>query len=192
VHPPSPSYYFCPDDGKGCTLDMCDGAGTCAHPLVSAGHGCTDGLGAGCGRTCDGVSDECPTTGLAPAGSFDPFCAPCEACDGAGACVAAPISIPQCKRPTAAGGARLLVKKSADDPRRRLIWRWATGEATTLEDFGTPELDDDYALCVYEALSSTTPRNSIQANLLAELTCLIRPAGGEVRRAVCATARGSA
>jgi hypothetical protein len=106
-------------------------------------------------------------SGLAPAGSFDPFCAPCEACDGAGACVAAPISIPQCKRPTAAGGARLLVKKSADDPRRRLIWRWATGEVTTLEDFGTPEFDDDYALCVYEALSSTTPRNSIQANLLA-------------------------
>jgi hypothetical protein len=167
AHLPAPSYYFCPDDGKACTYDMCDGAGACAHTLVPAGYGCTNSSGGACGRTCDGVSDECPTTGLTPAGSFDARCAQCEVCDGAGACVAAPISVPQCKRPTMAGAARLLVKKNADDTRRRLVWRWATGEVTALEDFGTPEIDDDYTLCVYEAVSSATPNNAIQATLFA-------------------------
>jgi cysteine-rich repeat protein len=58
AHPPGPSGVPCLDDGNVCTIDQCDTMGVCAHPPVAAGTACPD----------DG--NECTH----------------DACDGAGAC----------------------------------------------------------------------------------------------------------
>jgi hypothetical protein len=60
----------CIDDGNPCTVDECDGGGTCGHPVGNAGAICRPAA-AGCdvAETCDGSSAACPPDGFSPAGT---------------------------------------------------------------------------------------------------------------------------
>jgi cysteine-rich repeat protein len=77
----------CGDDGQGCTLDKCDGAGTCTHPLAAMGAICRPVSGTcDLAESCDGVSPLCPADAVRPlAFSCRPVADVCdvgESCDG--------------------------------------------------------------------------------------------------------------
>jgi hypothetical protein len=84
-----PSGTPCTGDGETCTLDQCNGAGTCAHPAGNGGTLCRAGSGDLCDpdETCDGVSTTCPADVVASGsmicnpGSGD-LCDPAETCPG--------------------------------------------------------------------------------------------------------------
>lgn len=64
----------------------------------------------------------------------------------------APAPITGCRAPAVAQKAQLLVKKySPQDDKDKLQWKYVKGAATMKEDFGTPLVDTDYLLCVYDA-----------------------------------------
>ena len=85
-----PSGTSCGADASVCTLDQCDGAGTCTHPAGNAGTECRASAGeCDVAEACDGTSPACPSDGFAPATT------PCttdgnvctdDQCDGAGVC----------------------------------------------------------------------------------------------------------
>ncbi|MFN8546077.1 MAG: hypothetical protein U0807_18000 [Candidatus Binatia bacterium] len=62
-----PAGTACTDDGNVCTLDACDGSGTCAHPAGNAGTVCRATAGqCDVAETCTGTSATCPIDGFAP------------------------------------------------------------------------------------------------------------------------------
>jgi hypothetical protein len=77
----------CSDDGNVCTIDICDGGGSCSHPAGNAGTQCRGSAGV-CdpAEYCDGSTPSCPgdskygggTQCRASAG----VCDPAEYCDG--------------------------------------------------------------------------------------------------------------
>lgn len=71
----------CTDDGNACSLDVCDGAGACAHPAGNAGAVCDPASGA-CelDATCDGVSTVCPANPTLPDGDNDGDCDAIDVC----------------------------------------------------------------------------------------------------------------
>ncbi len=85
---PAPAGRACPDDGRACTTDTCDGAGACAHPLLFAGAICRITVDPRCDATdfCDGVSPDCPPDVVFPAGTIcrqvDGDCDVAEVCTG--------------------------------------------------------------------------------------------------------------
>jgi cysteine-rich repeat protein len=60
----------CPDDGQTCTVDRCNGTGTCLHPAGNVGALCRP-AGGTCdlAETCNGVSSSCPSDALQPSGT---------------------------------------------------------------------------------------------------------------------------
>jgi hypothetical protein len=54
----------CPDDGRECTYDRCDGAGACTHPNKPSGTACTSD-GNNCTRDGCNSSGACAHTNLA-------------------------------------------------------------------------------------------------------------------------------
>jgi cysteine-rich repeat protein len=76
----------CTDDGRACTLDICDGAGACTHPAAPAGTICRAVAGScDVAEVCDGVSPSCPADEVLPAGTEcgpSGACNPAETCDG--------------------------------------------------------------------------------------------------------------
>lgn len=59
----------CPDDGLPCSLDVCDGGGTCAHPAGNAGTPCRAAADlCDAVETCDGAGTACPADGVTTAG----------------------------------------------------------------------------------------------------------------------------
>ncbi len=88
---PEPTELSCADDGSACTVDACDGAGSCAHAPGNQGIVCRPAAGAcDAAEECSGSAPLCPPDALASAGTP---CAedgePCtiDQCDGGGACV---------------------------------------------------------------------------------------------------------
>jgi cysteine-rich repeat protein len=77
----------CPDDGQACTIDRCDGAGACTHPVDNGGTICRPVTGTcDLAESCDGVSPTCPADAVRP---FADVCRPVaglcdveESCDG--------------------------------------------------------------------------------------------------------------
>lgn len=58
---PVPAGTECPSDDQPCTVDACDGAGTCTHAAGNAGAVCrASGPPCDVAETCDGVSAACP------------------------------------------------------------------------------------------------------------------------------------
>lgn len=156
THPPLPADTSCPDDGAGCTADRCDGAGTCTHPVLPAGSTCAPG--GPCRATCDGIGSACP---LASAGTYDPTCGACEACDGSGACAPGPLT--GCRQTTAPRASTVKLQRFADHTRDRFVWKWSKGEATTLADFGAVETDG-LAVCAWNAADETVAAAGLGAS----------------------------
>jgi hypothetical protein len=174
-HCNDPSGAACTDDANPCTLDQCDGSGSCAHPAGNAGAVCRAAAGqCDATETCTGASAACPSDGSVPDGTgctdgdacTNPdvctggactsgvavVCALCERCDTSGGCIEAPRT--GCKQTTKPLKASILLQDRTPDDLDQVKWKWSSGEATTFAELGNPLTTDDYALCVYDSSSS--------------------------------------
>jgi cysteine-rich repeat protein len=167
---------YCGGDADPCTYDVCDGAGTCTHPIAagvectSDGNPCTDDV---CSDT--GVCEHLPNTDPCSDGNG---CTVGDACAG-GACVpgaCSPCCDPDdgctpalgtgCKQPTVPTGP--LKYRTAG--KEELKWNWKRGEAVALGELGDPTAATDYTLCLY--------RNDPSADDVGLVFTAAAPAGG--------------
>jgi hypothetical protein len=63
----------------------------------------------------------------------------------------APAALAGCREPIVLGRGTLRYKTSANPARSTLLWRFARGQAASVDDFGDPFTTDSYAFCVYDA-----------------------------------------
>jgi hypothetical protein len=42
------------------------------------------------------------------------------------------------------------LRNLANDKADKLVWKWVPGQATAIDDFGQPNVDTSYALCIYD------------------------------------------
>ncbi|MFT4569659.1 MAG: cysteine-rich repeat protein/parallel beta-helix repeat protein [Candidatus Binatia bacterium] len=168
------------DRVSGITVDIGADEITCGDNVVGAGEECDDGGlvdGDGCdsnctftacgnailtaGETCDDgntdVGDCCDATcSLEVAGSScddGTVCTLVDECDGLGACIGDATPDAACLIPLAAKGSSVKIKEKGD--RDLIVWKWKKGPTVLLADFGTPNVADDYTLCVYETDGAT-------------------------------------
>jgi len=106
-------------------------------------------------------------------------CPACESCDVSSGCV--PTPAPVCRHTIAPEKSQLLIKDRLPDETDKIVWKWSKGEETAPGDFGTPNLDDDYALCFYDETTLTTTL----------ATSLSAPAGGACGGGACWRATSS-
>jgi hypothetical protein len=66
------------------------------------------------------------------------------------------------------------VKEGPTDARDLLVWRWITGEATTLSEFGDPMTSESFALCLYEGAGPAAERR-VTSQAPAGGTCAGQP-----------------
>jgi cysteine-rich repeat protein len=174
----------CAEDGNVCTYDLCDGRGACVHIAGNAGLTCRPPLSpCDTPEQCSGVSSDCPADVLVPdgtdcdatacltgetcaagicGGGSPVACAVCEGCNAVAGCVAAPVEV--CRQPILPGRSTLLMKDQNPSTSDKIVWKWAKGEETTPADFGTPNLDDDYTVCLYD---ETTLSTALVARIMA-------------------------
>lgn len=153
------------EDGDACTArDTCDGAGTCVPgppPNCDDGNACTEDScnpGSGCVLV--------PTTGPCDDGSV---CTTGDACAG-GTCVGVATVRTGCRRPTRPASSTLQLKDGAADARDSLLWKWLSGEATAVGDFGDPLALTDFSLCIFDE-SAGSPTLLLGATAPAGGTC---------------------
>ena len=134
-----------PADGAPCDDALfCNGADTCLGGVCThAGDPCAGASGC---LTCNEATDQCDVLAGTP-------CDTCKTCDALGACVPAPRPTSACKRPIESATAQLTIKNDSPDTKDRLKWTWKKGDATTLAELGRPDVDDGYALCVFDPSS---------------------------------------
>jgi len=193
----------CDDDGNLCTLDRCDGAGTCLHTPTGIGSPCPDLDGNACtiNPECDGGGNCVQQAAAAGSPCLDldgNACTINPLCDGAGVCVQQPAAsgIPcaddgnlcTVDRCDAAGTCthpaipQPVCRAPTESGQGRVVlrgdklsWRWAKGAATTYASLGDPSNSTDYAVCVYDASGAPQP-----------LLGAVAPAGGKcVERQGC-------
>jgi len=92
-------------------------------------------------------------------------------------CLAGPSEA--CQGAIGAGKARLLVRDHSTDTGDKLVWKLSRGATTSFAELGSPTVDTDYSLCLYDASGA----------LLATLRA---PAGGICRGRPCWKVRGDA
>jgi hypothetical protein len=84
-----------------------------------------------------------------------------------------PTPLAACKQPIAAEKALLLIKANGGSG-DKLVWKWAKGETTAIEDFGDPLGTTIYTLCIYDE-SAGTPTLALTAVVPAGGTCDGKP-----------------
>jgi hypothetical protein len=92
-------------------------------------------------------------------------CGPCEACDGTGACVAAPQ--PACN---SGGISSLSLRKDTAASRDAVKWKWSRGVRASAQGLGWPHDTTDFAFCIYDE-SSGNPAIALAASLPASDAC---------------------
>jgi hypothetical protein len=60
-----------------------------------------------------------------------------------------PAVDPGCRGPLVSRKSSLLLSDRTPDTKDQLQWKWLTGAATTVGEFGNPTATDDYGLCIY-------------------------------------------
>jgi Disintegrin len=156
-----------------CTSGVC--TGTAAEP---DGTECDDGNACSLADEC--FAGECVSSKPAADGATcddDESCTSNDACMG-GEC-RGDVSPQLCRVPIAAGKAQITVKDKPAGRKDKLIWKWSKGEATAFSEWGNPDVDTDYALCVY------------QPGLTHPLLSLTAPAGGTCGTRPCWDANAS-
>ncbi len=127
-------------DGTGCNdSDLCTVVDACQGGIcVGTGSLCGDGTTqSGCGEECD---DGNTTAG-------DGCSATCQL-EIMGGCPTTPLA--GCRSPVATAKAQLKIKSTGNPTKSQLQWKWGSGAATTLAEFGSPGTSDDYYLCIYD------------------------------------------
>lgn len=153
----------CTSDAEPCTLDACDGAGTCDHtiqaglPCASDDNACTDDVCDASGlcqhqpntAPCDDGND-CTLGDTCAEGTCTGACSPC--CDPLGGCVPAPAA--GCKEPQPELGVLAYASPSVNQP-HTLKWNWRGADATTAAELGDPTTTTSYAVCIYRRIGLT-------------------------------------
>ena len=85
----------------------------------------------------------------------------------------APTPLAGCDDAAASGSAVLRIRDSEQERADRVTWRWLSGGAVTLADFGDPTGADDYTLCIYDE-SSNTPVLRFEATASGGVACSLR------------------
>lgn len=118
-------------DGNGCTIADACAAGVCMGNPMTCGDGTLQG-------SC---AEECDDGNLTPEDGCGATCQlePC-----------GPTPETGCRQPTVVGKASLKLKNSATNEKDQLQWKWGSGAATALADFGDPTTTETYHLCVYD------------------------------------------
>jgi cysteine-rich repeat protein len=159
----TPAETPCDDDADQCTIDECDGNGTCA--FVTGVAVCGDGdVDATCGEQCDD-SNTNPGDGCS---------ATCQI-EGELACAPAPRS--DCRRPIVSGKSSLQLRNGTTQAKDAVKWKWLAGARTTVPEYGDPTTATDFQLCVYDA-----------SGLIVDATA---PAGGNCAGKPCWKATGT-
>lgn len=157
------------DDGNTLPGDCCaadctfESAETVCRPAASA---------CDLPETCTGSSGTCPDDLAKAAGTPDPSCDACEACNGAGQCAVGPVN--GCKLPIESVRSKLAMKNRTPDDGDVLEWKWLKGEETVTADYGDPVLTTDYRLCLFD-LSGETPALFTQVAAPAAGNCTSKP-----------------
>ncbi|MBU6282934.1 hypothetical protein KGQ64_11885 [bacterium] len=107
------------DDGEACTTSDVCASGACAGSAVIDGTPCDDGSGC--------TADACAS----------------------GSCVGTPLPAPSCKTPVDAGKAQLILLDKSPDRGDKMSFKWTKGSATTFPEFGSPDVGNDYDVCIY-------------------------------------------
>lgn len=63
-------------------------------------------------------------------------------------CTPAPRA--DCRESTKVRRSALRIVRGSEPKRTRLVWRWTKGEATSRADYGAPEDDTGYSICLYD------------------------------------------
>ncbi len=141
----------CDDTGESATCDTNCTVAACGDGTLNetAGEDCDDG-GTANGDCC---SSAC---GFESAGSACPadtdVCTTIDHCDGAGTCQHLAVPEVGCRTTVGPGKSSLRIANSADDSKDALLWKWGSGEATSIADLGAPTdvSGASYKLCVYD------------------------------------------
>jgi cysteine-rich repeat protein len=148
----------CTSDGEACTADVCDGAGTCTHPIGNPGAVCRPAAGqCDAEEQCDGIAIACPDDEPAPDGTTcddgDPETSNdiCVSGSCAGSFVGCPASLDASCLNAAKG---LLLVRDAPASKEKLIAKISNGPAVTQGELGNPLgiAATAYSLCVYDDL----------------------------------------
>lgn len=131
------------DDGGTVDGDCC--SATCTFEPV--GSPCDDGEQCTTGDACS--SGACAGTSL-PDGSTcdDGSACTTDAC-ASGACVGTSAPAVVCKQPMEAGKAFLQLLDKANDRNDKVSFKWTRGQATAFGELGSPDVSDDYDVCIY-------------------------------------------
>lgn len=139
------------DPGEACDDGNIVGGDCCAADCSAAA---IDGTVCDDGETCTG-SDQCTAgtcggTALADGSPCDDGSAcTAESCQ-AGECSSAPAPAVGCLVPTVTGGAKVSIKNAVGGKGDKVALTWGKGPALTVGDFGTPDTNDDYDICLYD------------------------------------------
>jgi hypothetical protein len=60
-----------------------------------------------------------------------------------------PLVDPGCRNPFVGGKAQVQLTDKSPDDKDQLQWKWLSGSATTIAEYGNPDTTDAYALCLY-------------------------------------------
>lgn len=126
------------DDGNTVDGDCCSSA--CQYEAIgspcSDGNACTVGDGCSSGTCLPGDPIDCDDGNLCTVDTCDEN----DGCHNDGV----PVAADDCYRP---GKSVFLVLDATTD---KMKWRWKKGEVVAPADLGTPAVDTDYALCVFD------------------------------------------
>lgn len=197
----------CSGDANPCTVDACNGAGSCAHPAGNPGSLCRAAAGqCDVAEHCTGASTVCPADDSQPdgtpcddanacttdescsagacGGGAPATCALCQVCVAPGGCVDAPAT--GCKLPIEPLKALLELKDGATDARDKVTFKWVKGADVALAEFGNPVNTDDYAVCVYDE-SGPTPTLLFKGTAPHAGTCGTKPCWKQTGRLTAPT-----
>jgi hypothetical protein len=144
----------CDDDNPCTSADQCAG-GTCTGAPVANGTPCDDGNACTTPDTCQaGACSSSNAPNGTPCDDGDACSRPdtCQAgsCNGVAPVLTCKVAVP------AAG--LLTVDNRTPDTRDRLAWNWKKGAATSVGEFGTPNVATPYTLCVYDSVGGVPQR----------------------------------
>lgn len=160
----------CSDEAFCNGADTCDGAGACGihagDPCLAGGNvdclgSCNEALDSCAGADTDGIpcndgnvctNGETCSLGICGGGSAtqcdDGDLCTENTCDPGNGCTYPPAFIESgCLE---ADKGLLMIRDSPIAEQRLLRWSWKKGEPVTMESLGTPTVDTEYALCLYD------------------------------------------
>ncbi len=183
------------DDGNTTSGDGCDANCTqtaCGNGIVTLGEACDDGDladGDGCSASC--AVEPGWTCSGSPLSHCSEVCGdgiqtPGEECDDGNTasrdgcsstcrrevCAATPAT--GCRVPVGIGKSLLAVKEKTTNDKDVLSWKWTNGQATPASAYGHPDINVDYAVCLYDEVGGA-PKLKMSVDARRAGVCKGRP-----------------